>query len=66
MKLERIRWVLLPVAAAALLAVLWKGATPGRLALFLVCGPAWYALSKLKAFSLDRDRFAGGTLGRRR
>jgi hypothetical protein len=65
MRIERIRWFLLPVAAAALFAMLWKGATPGRTALFLVCGPAWFALSRLKAYSLDRDRFAGGKLGRR-
>lgn len=65
MRLERIRWLLLPVAAAALLAMLWKGATPGRAALLLVCGPAWFALSRFKVHSLDRDRFAGGKLGRR-
>ncbi len=65
MKLEHLRWLLLPVAAAALLAALWKGLTPGRAALFLVCGGAWYALSRRKSTSLDRDRFAGGKLGRR-
>lgn len=66
MRFETVRWLLLPVAAAALLALLWKGATPGRTALFLACGLGWFALSRLKAYSLDRDRFAGGKLGRRR
>ncbi|MBI4060798.1 MAG: hypothetical protein HY403_05150 [Elusimicrobia bacterium] len=65
MTLDRLRWALLPAAAAALLAVLFRGATPGRLALCAVCALAWYGLSRRKTRSLDRDRFAGGKLGRR-
>ena len=65
MRLDRLRWLLLPAAAAALLAILLKGATPGRSTLFLVCGLTWYGLSRQKARSLDRDRFADGKLGRR-
>jgi hypothetical protein len=65
MKLERLRWILLPAAAAAALAMLLKGVTPGRLALAAVCALGWYGLSRRKARSLDRDLFAGGRLGRR-
>jgi hypothetical protein len=65
MKLERLRWILPPVAATALLVMLFRGATPGRLALASICALAWYGLSRRKAYSLDRDRFAGGKLGRR-
>ena len=65
MKLDRLRWTLLPVAAAALLVILFKGATPGRLATALICALAWYGLSRRKTFSLDRDRIKGGRLGRR-
>ena len=65
MKLERLRWILPPVAATALLVALFRGATPGRLALASICALAWYGLSRRKAYSLDRDRFAGGKLGRR-
>jgi hypothetical protein len=65
MMLERLRWTLLPVAAIALLVVVFKGATPARLALAAICALAWYGLSRRKAYSLDRDRFADGKLGRR-
>ncbi len=65
MKFDRLRWVLLPVAAVTALIMLFKGATPGRLALSSVCALAWYGLSRRKAYSLDQDRFAGGKLGRR-
>jgi hypothetical protein len=65
MKLDRLRWILLPVAAVALLVVVFKGATPGRLALAAICSLVWYGLSRRKTFSLDRDRFANGKLGRR-
>jgi EamA domain-containing membrane protein RarD len=65
MMLERLRWTLLPVAAIALLVVVFKGASPGRLALAAICSLAWYGLSRRKTYSLDRDRFAGGKLGRR-
>jgi len=65
MKLDRLRWTLLPVAAVALLVVLLKGATPGRLALASICALVWYALSRRKTYSLDRDRFLGGKLGKR-
>lgn len=65
MKLERLRWILLPVAAAAALTMLFRGVTPGRLALASVCALAWYGLSRRKTRSLDRDVFAGGKLGRR-
>ena len=62
---NHLRRLLLPVAALSLLALLLKGATPGRLILFGVSGLAWYGLSRYKAYSLDRDRFEGGKLGRR-
>jgi hypothetical protein len=45
--------------------MLFKGVTPGRLALAAVCALGWYGLSRRKARSLDRDLFAGGRLGRR-
>lgn len=65
MKPDLFRWLLLPVAAAALLVMLFSSATPGRVALFAVCAAAWYGLSRRKTYSLDRDRFKGGKLGRR-
>lgn len=65
MKLEALRWVLPPAAAAGALLILFKGVTPGRLALCVVPALAWYLLSHRKARSLDRDRLAGGRLGRR-
>ncbi len=65
MKPDLLRWSLLPVAAAALLLMLFKSATPGRVALFAVTAGAWYALSRRKTYSLDRDRFKNGKLGRR-
>lgn len=65
MTFDRLRWILLPAAAAAALVMLWKGATPGRLALSSICVLAWYGFSLRKARSLDQDRFAGGKLGRR-
>jgi hypothetical protein len=64
MKLDRLRWILLPVAAIALLVMLFRGATPGRLALASVSALVWYMLSHRKARSLDQDRLAGGKLGR--
>lgn len=60
-----LRWTLLPVAAAALLLMLATRPTPGRAALFSVCALIWYGLSRRKTRSLDRERFAGGKLGRR-
>lgn len=65
MRLERLRWTLLPVAVIAALVMLVKGATPGRAALAACCAAAWYGLSWRKTHSLDRDRFRGGKLGRR-
>ncbi len=65
MMFDRLRWMLLPVAAATALVMLFKGVTPGRLALFAVCALAWYGFSRRKTYSLDQDRFAGGKLGRR-
>jgi len=65
MKLDRLRWILPPVAAITLLVMLFKGATPGRFALCSICALAWYGLSHRKARSLDRDRLNGGSLGRR-
>ena len=65
MKLDSLRWVLPLVAATVLLVMLFRGATPGRLALCSVCVLAWYGLSHRKARSLDRDRLNGGSLGRR-
>lgn len=65
MRIEGLRWLLLPVAAVAALAMLFKGVTPGRLALFSVAALAWYGLSRRKVRSLDRDLFNGGRLGRR-
>ena len=65
MKLDRLRWLLPPVAVLAALVIRFKGATPGRFALLSICALAWYGLSRRKARSLDRDRFIGGKLGRR-
>jgi hypothetical protein len=65
MKLESLRWILLPVAAVAALALLFQGVTSGRLALAAACALAWYGLSRRKTRSLDRDVFKGGSLGRR-
>lgn len=56
MKLEQLRWLLLPTAAAGLLLALVRGATPGRMALVAGCVLGWYLLSRRKARSLDRDR----------
>lgn len=65
MTLDRLRWLLLPAAVVALLAVLFKGPTSGRLGLGVVCALAFYGLSQRKAHSLDQDRFKDGKLGRR-
>ena len=65
MTLDRLRWLLLSVAAVALFVMLFKGISPGRLALCATSALAWYGLSRRKAHSLDRNRFAGGKLGRR-
>lgn len=65
MRLESLRWILLPVAAVSALVILFRGASPGRLAVFAVSALAWYGLSRFKARSLDRDVFEGGALGRR-
>ena len=62
-KLDRLRWILLPVAVVAALVMIVKGFTPGRAALGAGCALAWYGLSRRKTFSLDRDRFLGGKLG---
>lgn len=56
MTLNRLRWALLPAAAATVLIMLFKGATPGRLALSSICALAWYGLSRRKALSLDRRK----------
>lgn len=66
MKLDYLRWTLLSLAAAALPYLLFRGVTPGRAAFFAVSALAWFGLSRLKTFSLDRDRFLDGKLGRRR
>ena len=65
MKLDHLRRILLPTAIVAFLVLLIRGTTPGRLLLFALCALAWYGLSRQKAYSLDRDRFLGGKLGRR-
>ncbi|UPT74371.1 MAG: hypothetical protein M0D55_01080 [Elusimicrobiota bacterium] len=62
MRFERIRWLLLPVAAIAGALAFYR-ATPARLATACVCGLAWYGLSRGKIHSLDRERFMGGKLG---
>ena len=56
MKIESLRWLLLPAAAGALSVVLLKGATPGRLAAFALCALSWCMLSLRKVYSLDHDR----------
>lgn len=53
MKLEALRWLLLPLAVAALFVILLRGVSPRRLGFFSVCGLGWYALSRRKAYSLD-------------
>jgi len=65
MNLDRLRWILPPAAAIVALVMLFRGATPGRLAACSICALAWYGLSRRKVRSLDRDRLAGGKLGRR-
>lgn len=65
MKLDRLRWTLLPVTVTALLVILFKGATPGRLGVASISALIWYGLSRRKVRSLDQDRLAGGKLGRR-
>ena len=65
MRLDRLRWILLPSTAAMALVMLWKGTTPGRLGLSTVLALSWYGLSRRKTHSLDQDRFQGGRLGRR-
>jgi hypothetical protein len=62
MRPERLRWLLLPVAAIAGALAFYRP-TPGRLVTACVCGLAWYALSRGKTRSLDRERFMGGKLG---
>jgi len=61
---DHLRRFLLLAAILSFLALLIKGATPGRLVFFGVAGLGWYGLSRWKAYSLDRDRFEGGKLGR--
>lgn len=54
MKLERLRWALLPVAIVALVDLLVRGPAPVSATLFLAGGLGWYALSRWKVRSLDR------------
>jgi hypothetical protein len=54
MKLELLRWILLPVALVALVDLLVRGPAPGSAALFLVSGLGWFAMSRWKVHSLDR------------
>ena len=56
MKIESLRWLLLPVAVVDLLALILSGPTTGRVAVFLAAGAGWYALSRRKVHSLDRER----------
>lgn len=56
MKLETLRWILLPFAAIALLTLIVRGPSKGRVAAFVAAGAGWYALSRRKAYSLDRER----------
>lgn len=64
MKMDYLRWTLLTLAALALLYLLFRGITPGRAAFCSICALSWFGLSRVKAYSLDRDRFLGGKLGR--
>ncbi len=54
MKLELVRWILLPVALVALVDLLVRGLAAGSAALFLISGLGWYAMSRWKVHSLDR------------
>lgn len=65
MKLDPWRWILLPIALAAMATAVIKGFTPKRVALAAACAAVWYLLSRRKARSLDGDRFGGGKLLRR-
>jgi len=56
MKFESVRWLLLPVAAATLLVLVVRGPSVERVGVFAAAGAGWYALSRRKAYSLDRDR----------
>jgi hypothetical protein len=54
-KTETLRWVFLLLAILTALRCLWSGAAPGRLLFGAVCAVAWYALSRRKVLSLDRQ-----------
>ncbi len=49
------RWLLLPAAVVGGSVCVLRGPTAGRLAFTLVSGAGWYALSRRKVLSLDRE-----------
>jgi hypothetical protein len=51
-----LRWSLLAVSAAAALVCVVRGLTPWRAVVVVSTGSVWYALSRRKALSLDRER----------
>jgi hypothetical protein len=55
MRLNPLRWLLLVVSAAAALYCVFAGVTPGRAAVVVSTGTLWYALSRRKTRSLDRE-----------
>ncbi len=50
-----LRWLLLVLSAAAALRCVFWGVTPPRAAVTVCTGVLWYALSRRKALSLDRQ-----------
>jgi len=66
MKHDYLRWTLLTLAVMGLVYLIFRGLTPGRAVFCAVNALAWYGLSRMKTYSLDRDRFLGGKLGRRK
>lgn len=55
MKWSDARWLLLPASAAGALWCVFGGLTPGRAAFTVATGLAWFALSRRKVHSLDRE-----------
>lgn len=50
-----LRWLLLPVSAAAAAVCVVTGLTPARAAVVVLTGSIWYAFSRRKVRALDRE-----------
>ena len=55
MRLAALRWLLLPAAAVSGALCVFGRLTPLRAAVAAVCGLGWYAASRAKVRSLDRQ-----------